>query len=237
MDRAVEIGDFFNETDSDTERQVIGICATKDPPVVISRPYKNAADSDDEDDGSESTEEEYCMAYAKKRHDSRKAWWSKGYHEYDVREIYRLTTLQLVQALETGKHTTTGTKQELRWRMMSINGLCEVPSDIESGPDEDEAAETTNKEATNQEEEEESDCPILTILSSSDTSDSFSDSSDSEDDTISAVVTKRKRKSKRKQSKRKQSKCEQSKQRNKNAVISDDSGDADYPPSPCFKRR
>ena len=65
MDRAVEIGDFFNETDSDTERQVIGICATKDPPVVISRPYKNAADADDEDDGSESTEEEYCMAYEK----------------------------------------------------------------------------------------------------------------------------------------------------------------------------
>ena len=63
----VEIGDFFNETDSDTDRRVIGLRLQKDPPVVLTRPFKHESDSD------ESTESEYVLHYAATRYESRKA--------------------------------------------------------------------------------------------------------------------------------------------------------------------
>ena len=124
MENAIKIDDFFNETDSDTDRQVIGLRTNNGVPVVVSRPFAGPGDSSDE-----STEEEYVLEYAKKRYVSHKAWCDKGYHEYDVRDIYKLSRKQLVEELSVGQHTTTGTKKQLCYRFMSINGLCDVPSD------------------------------------------------------------------------------------------------------------
>ena len=58
MNYSMEIGDVFNETDSDTDRIIIGKRYQKNPPMVLIRPMKC------EDDSDESTEEEYVEDYA-----------------------------------------------------------------------------------------------------------------------------------------------------------------------------
>ena len=45
---AVGIGDVFNETDSDTDRIIVGIRGSREPPTVVVRPMKKEDESEDD---------------------------------------------------------------------------------------------------------------------------------------------------------------------------------------------
>ena len=55
------------------------------------------------------------------------------YHEYDVRDVYKMSKKQLMEALKFTRQSTQGSKSELRERMLWYRDICEIPSDVESG--------------------------------------------------------------------------------------------------------
>ena len=219
-DYLIDKGDVFNETDSDTDRRVIDIRPQKDPPTVLCRAMKRESDSD------ENTESEYCLDYVTKCVKARKDWRRKGYYDYDVRDIYQVPTSELISALKLTRQSTEGTKQELRYRMMSVNNIVEVPSDIEDPPSDE-----------NAEDGEEEELPPLEEVESSDDGTSDGDESDdAEEATIAETIAivRRKRKSTRIQKSKKKKEVSVSTASSTMCNSGDDS-ESEYQPKPRKK--
>ena len=147
--KKVKVGDVFNETDDDEDYRVVSINAKGDPPTALClKVTKEPVENGDE---SEDTEEEYSLPYVQTCVDSRKEWNEKGYGEYAVRDVYRMTNKQLRHALACARQSTKGTKEELRRKMMFYLNIAEVPSDVESASDSDykpKGTKTSNKQTT-----------------------------------------------------------------------------------------
>ena len=128
----IEIGDVFNETDDDYEtcKRIVSFNDKRDPPTVICCSIKV-------EDESEDTEEEYDLTYVDKCVQARKGFMQNGYHEYDVKDIYKMQKHELIEALVLAKQSTTGLKQDLRDRLMFYLNIAQIPSDVsgESGDD------------------------------------------------------------------------------------------------------
>ena len=125
----LEIGDLFNETDSDTCQRVLRINEKRDPPTALCRSIKQ------EEDSSE-TEQEYSLEYVKNCTTMRKEFVNHGFNKLDVYDIYKLSKKQLKHGLQLARQTTRGTKTNMRDRLMHYLNIYVVPSDAEDSSDE-----------------------------------------------------------------------------------------------------
>ena len=121
----VKTGDVFNETDDDECIRVVSIHSDADPPIAVCEKV-----SKDPTEKSETTE--YALPYVITCVNSRNAWNKSGYGEYDVRDVYRMSTKQLRHALSCARQSTKGKKAELRHTLIFYLNIVEVPSDVES---------------------------------------------------------------------------------------------------------
>ena len=176
----LEVGDLFNETDSETDQKVVEIRRHNDPPVVLCRSLKPAEESSE-------TEQEYDLKYVVKCVRSRRQFIKCGYDDCDVYDIYHLTKKQLGYALDFAKQSTEGSKKELRDRLLLFRKITVVPSDVDTACD-------------TEEESDENTLPDYVPVSSSSSSDSDSSSSsgnsDDEDVTIDNYLAKKTKKQK-----------------------------------------
>ena len=103
---SVEVGDVFNETDEDVDQRVTSVHAKSDPPTAMCCSIKA-------EDQSEETEQEYDLEYVDKCVQARKEFRQHGYHDLDVKGIYKMKKEALMEALMLAKQSPQGLKQEL----------------------------------------------------------------------------------------------------------------------------
>ena len=176
----LEVGDLFNETDSETDQKVVEIRRHNDPPVVLCRSLKPAEESSE-------TEQEYDLKYVAKCVRSRRQFIKCGYDDCDVYDIYHLTKKQLGYALDFAKQSTEGSKKELRDRLLLFRKITVVPSDVDTACDtEEESDENTLSDYV----------PVSSSSSSDSDSSSSSGNSDDEDVTIDNYLAKKTKKQK-----------------------------------------
>ena len=100
----VNVGELFNETDSDSDYRVRSINIDANPPIA--RCVKVAKEPVGDDDSDE-TEQEYSLPYVVTCVNSRREWNKSGYGDYDVRDVFKMTVKQL-------KHALTCTRQNIK---------------------------------------------------------------------------------------------------------------------------
>ena len=143
----VKVNDEFNETDDDVTFRVVKVQQRRKPPTAICRAVKRAFESSD----SEDTDVEYDLEYVRKCVLKRKDFMAKGFHKLDAKGVYKMHGKELQLALFFGKQKCTGTKAELRTRLLSFLNILEIPSSCSSGS----ATEEEEDESQAQEEDEE----------------------------------------------------------------------------------
>ena len=144
----VKVNDEFNETDDDVTFRVVKVQPKRKPPIAICRAVKRTFESSD----SEDTDEVYDLEYVRKCVWKRKDFMAKGFHKLDAKGVYKMHGKELQLALFFGKQKCTGTKAELRTRLLSFLNILEIPSSCSSGSateeEEDESAQEEDEEAT-----------------------------------------------------------------------------------------
>ena len=102
----LEVGDLFNETDSDTGQKVLKIRHENDPPVVLYRSLKP-------DEESSETEQECDLKCVTKCVRSRREFIKHGHDDCDVCDIHHMMKKQLGYTLDFTKQMIEGNKKEL----------------------------------------------------------------------------------------------------------------------------
>ena len=155
----VKEGDVFNETDDDVVQRVLSVHPDRNPPVVMCRTIKRESES-------EETDEEYALEYVDQCVEKRKEFVKRGYDQLNVYEVYKMSVKELQNVLRLGKQNATGTKDEMRRRLCFFLRIADVPSDVSSGSDTEEAAAAAVAEPESDHDSlpdlEEEDIPICT---------------------------------------------------------------------------
>ena len=103
--------DVFNETDDDVVQRVLSVHPDRNPPVAMCRTIKRES-------SSEETDEEYSLEYVNKCVEKQKQFIKFGYDKLNVYEVYKMSYKELKKVLRLGKQNSTGTKDELRKRLL-----------------------------------------------------------------------------------------------------------------------
>ena len=168
----VNVGDIFNETDDDKTQRVIEVHAERDPPIALCCSVKEENESDE-------TEQEYALEYVEKCVKKRREFRSKGLNNSTVYDVYQMKKSELVVALQLTNQQATGSRQQLRDRLLGFLNIHSVPSDVENSNNANDVGASTDSSTTPVDNEEYS-CPSP----SSSPSDSSSSSSDDDSDYV-----------------------------------------------------